>query len=653
MKHFKTAFFALFILFIAGNALSAPYDYLNTEVTRWADPTREPLTYEEYIRDNPIQPFQFTLVSATDDTLPFVIIVNTTLYPQISASIDQYMSDLQAEDFAPVLYTAQGGTPQELKDDILRVEWELGAVGALLVGDLPVPWFELYEDFDNNSIPDDPWMVNFPCDLFYMDLNGGWWDFSMNGINDVHEGLWEPDIWIGRLTASTLQGSEAANINNYFAKNHAYREGTLTLPDRALAYIDDDWAGAAYEWGAAVAMTWETTDIVSEINTTTASDYMERWDDNYQHVLLCSHSSPTLHTLKQNNGQSWGYVYWNQISSGDPNFLFYNLFACSNCKFVENNYCGGVYIFNDTYGINAVGSAKTGAMLFFEDYYEPLGEGETFGESLIRWFALHGNEPGSIMWARSWFYGMTNLGDPTLRVIAAPELTITLTPENPPIQIPASGGVFDYNIAVANNGAVSATFDVWTMATLPNGDEYGPILDPLNLTFNAGYSANRDRSQSVPAGAPSGDYTYDAYIGYYPDDILAEDHFDFEKLAVSDGGAIVHDWDNLGESFYNVSGETMVETPAFLHPSSFILHPSSPNPFNPETVLSFELRAASFVELVVYDIQGREIARLVDGFQPARTYQRTFDGSQLASGVYFARLKAEGFQQTRKLLLVR
>ena len=88
-------------------------------------------------------------------------------------------------------------------------------------------------------------------------------------------------------------------------------------------------------------------------------------------------------------------------------------------------------------------------------------------------------------------------------------------------------------------------------------------------------------------------------------------------------------------------------------PSEFALRTSYPNPFNPETVLSFELRAASFVELAVYDIQGREVARLVDGFHSAGMYQRTFDGAGLASGVYFACLQAEGFSQTRKLLLIK
>ena len=85
----------------------------------------------------------------------------------------------------------------------------------------------------------------------------------------------------------------------------------------------------------------------------------------------------------------------------------------------------------------------------------------------------------------------------------------------------------------------------------------------------------------------------------------------------------------------------------------FALHTPYPNPFNPVTNLRFDLPVAGEVSLVIYDVQGRVIAILIDGFQPAGIYQRTFDASDLSSGVYFARLQAEGFSQTRKLLFIK
>ena len=96
-----------------------------------------------------------------------------------------------------------------------------------------------------------------------------------------------------------------------------------------------------------------------------------------------------------------------------------------------------------------------------------------------------------------------------------------------------------------------------------------------------------------------------------------------------------------------------VEEEPGLYPHEFELSQNYPNPFNPSTVISFELRAASFMELVVYDVGGREVRRLVDGYRSAGKYEEVFDGSELASGVYFYQLKAGGFSSTKKMVLMK
>ena len=110
-----------------------------------------------------------------------------------------------------------------------------------------------------------------------------------------------------------------------------------------------------------------------------------------------------------------------------------------------------------------------------------------------------------------------------------PAVEIDLTPYNTPIQIPPDGGAFDFNIEITNNDLSVMEFDCWIIAILPDGREYGPIIN-TNLTFNPAQTVNRDRSQVVPSNAPPGEYTYRAYIGVYPDDIWNADEFGFEKL---------------------------------------------------------------------------------------------------------------------------
>jgi hypothetical protein len=75
-------------------------------------------------------------------------------------------------------------------------------------------------------------------------------------------------------------------------------------------------------------------------------------------------------------------------------------------------------------------------------------------------------------------------------------------------------------------------------------------------------------------------------------------------------------------------------------PQTFTLYQNFPNPFNPTTVISYELSKDSRVHLKIYDMLGREVMMLADEQQPAGYYQKTFNASRLASGVYFYRLIA-------------
>ena len=88
-------------------------------------------------------------------------------------------------------------------------------------------------------------------------------------------------------------------------------------------------------------------------------------------------------------------------------------------------------------------------------------------------------------------------------------------------------------------------------------------------------------------------------------------------------------------------------------PQSNALLFNYPNPFNPTTAISYQLQAASYVELTIYDIKGREVAKLVNGWKVAGVYEVVFDGGEFSSGIYFARLTVNGFGETQKMVLIR
>ena len=78
-----------------------------------------------------------------------------------------------------------------------------------------------------------------------------------------------------------------------------------------------------------------------------------------------------------------------------------------------------------------------------------------------------------------------------------------------------------------------------------------------------------------------------------------------------------------------------------------------PNPFNPTTTISYQLSAGTHVTLKVYDILGREVETLVNEVQTVGRHEVRFDGSQVAAGVYFYRLIAGNYSDTKKLLLMK
>ena len=78
-----------------------------------------------------------------------------------------------------------------------------------------------------------------------------------------------------------------------------------------------------------------------------------------------------------------------------------------------------------------------------------------------------------------------------------------------------------------------------------------------------------------------------------------------------------------------------------------------PNPFNPSTTIEFTLHKAEFIELKVYNILGKEVSTLVSKKLNEGNYTYSFDGSNLASGVYYYQLVASEYREVKKMILLR
>lgn len=88
-------------------------------------------------------------------------------------------------------------------------------------------------------------------------------------------------------------------------------------------------------------------------------------------------------------------------------------------------------------------------------------------------------------------------------------------------------------------------------------------------------------------------------------------------------------------------------------PASFSLKQNYPNPFNPATKIKYDIARLSHVKIVIFDVMGREVKTIVNELLKPGTYEAYFDGSQLASGVYFYKITAGDFSETMKMLMIK
>jgi len=130
---------------------------------------------------------------------------------------------------------------------------------------------------------------------------------------------------------------------------------------------------------------------------------------------------------------------------------------------------------------------------------------------------------------------------------------------------------------------------------------------------------------------------------------------DFNVATISDeaGFEDYKNWVYVGVYENDWEYEDVVGIDKDLTPKDFTLNQNYPNPFNPVTQIQYEMKSAGQVNMELFDIRGAKVRTLINENKPEGSYEFTFDGSQLSSGVYFYSMTANGITKTRKLVLMK
>ncbi|CAF3890354.1 unnamed protein product [Rotaria sp. Silwood1] len=163
---------------------------------------------------------------------------------------------------------------------------------------------------------------------------------------------------------------------------------------------------------------------------------------------------------------------------------------------------------------------------------------------------------------------------------------------------------------------------------------------------------NGNMGESVATGTWTNGTTYTKHMNYVIPASVVADNSVINIFVYKVGTSISTDYDIQQSLNFSPTILTGVGNNGSTV-SDYSLSQNYPNPFNPVTNIRYSIPKDGNVTFKVYDMLGNEIGTYVNEVQKAGTYSVTFDGASLASGIYYYKLEANGFSDTKKMMLVK
>jgi hypothetical protein len=346
-----------------------------------------------------------------------LVVVNYDLFVEIEESIANYARGLESLGVDVHVERWVPGTIHELRSLVFEYVDEEGIEGALLVGSLPIAWYE-QEAFEEHE--------EFPTDIVLQDRDAVWTDTDRDGVFDTHTPL-RLDLYTSRIDGTSEQ------LKEFFHRVDYYRHVGPLVDVGAIVFVDEPWSHRAEMQSAYLDNIYEQMLIMHEPSDTTLDSYISvlSTPKGAEYVYQGCHSEP--HRLQISGGEGGGFssCYCYEMCEWTLYASFFNLFNCSAARIYDPKYpqnLASTYLLETGYGLAVVGSTKTGAIWDSRLFQRRLAEGRTWGGAYLDWY----NEVG--VRSDAWHLGILLMGDPLLHLHgnSLPRLLALSTPWSDP-----------------------------------------------------------------------------------------------------------------------------------------------------------------------------------------------------------------------------
>jgi len=387
------------------------------------------------------------------------MLISSAIYEEVMPHLKSLSSILSWQK-SFMVKKVNGENPEKIRE-WLREEYEKEHIeGAILIGNIPL---EKYYD------PDIKRIFEFP--YYYMDVNGAWKDEDGDGIIDAPLSNYLPEIWIGIIRSTDMNGNNATQINEYIEKVIDYLNDKFSAEPRSMLFLDEDFHSFEFSMVDSLFSTYIGVDLITK--NTSRESLLHALSKNYAYSLLVLHSDGNRYFIETPNGEE--SISSEELGNASLRTLFYTDLSCYGGSFEDGAIANHLIMGKNTRGLGVLTYTSEGYVNAMDDYHYLIGNGESFGESLLKYICKSSK---NVSYFNRHIAMLEYLGFPFLNLWKPNGYK-----ENPPLSIDGDGTLLNYaeKYGWAGDGSEDNPIIIKNLMVFQQNGKYGIRLSNITL----------------------------------------------------------------------------------------------------------------------------------------------------------------------------